>query len=94
MAGVLHADAVGDFGYRQVGRAQQFLGAGQAQAGQIFARRLAEIPLETPLEMVFADVIARRERIERDFLRVLLVQILPHLLQDHSTDSESSETAG
>ena len=47
IAGVLHADTVGDLGHRQVGRAQQFLGAGQAQAGQIFARRLAEIPLET-----------------------------------------------
>ena len=81
VAGIVHADAVGDLRYRQVGRAQQLLCARQAQLRQIFAGRLAEVVLKAPLEMVFADIIARRERIERELLRVLLVQILPHLLQ-------------
>ena len=80
VAGVLHADAVGDFGYRQVGCAQQLLCARQAQLRQIFAGRLAEIVLKAALEMVFADIIARRKHIERELLRVLLMQILPHLL--------------
>ena len=82
VTGIFHANAIGNLRYRQVGCAQQLLCARQAQLRQIFAGRLAEVVLEAALEMVFADIIARRERIERELLRVLLVQILPHLLQN------------
>ena len=51
VAGVLHADAVGDLGDRQIGRAQQLLCARQAQLRQIFAGRLAEVVLKAALEM-------------------------------------------
>ena len=81
VTGIFHANAIGNLRYRQVGCAQQLLCARQAQLRQIFAGRLAEVVLEAALEMVFADIIARRERIERELLRVLLVQILPYLLQ-------------
>lgn len=78
--GVVHAALLPDFFNGLIGKAQQLFGVGDAHLLQVGADGQSELLPEDPGEIELVDIKLLSKIVQRDFLGIVLIQIILHRL--------------